>query len=127
MDWNNYPNFSKAEFDCQETGENKMRPEFLEILQQIRMTLGRPLIINSGYRSPDHSIERIKDKPGMHSYGVAADIKMAGKDVADFIVVAYGYGIRRFGINQRGAWNGRYVHIDMGDKLFDTPAATWSY
>lgn len=26
MDWSKYPNFSKSEFDCRDTGENAMQP-----------------------------------------------------------------------------------------------------
>ena len=32
-DWDKYPNFTKEEFDCQETGMNDMRDSFLSLLQ----------------------------------------------------------------------------------------------
>lgn len=127
MNWNDYPNFSKEEFDCSHTGHNKMRPEFMETLQMIRTTFGKPLIISSGYRDPSHPVEAVKDKPGEHTYGLAADIKISGADVADFLTIAYGYGIRRFGIKQSGPHNGRFVHIGMGNVYLDFPATTWSY
>ena len=127
MNWNKYPNFTKEEFDCKHTGENRMRPEFMETLQMIRETFGKPMIISSGYRDPSHPVEARKENPGEHSYGLAADIKIAGDAVSDLLVIAYGYGIRRFGIKQHGAWNGRFVHLGMGDKQLNFPATTWSY
>lgn len=60
MDWSKYPNFSKREFDCKETGENRMTVEFMDKLQELRTRYGKPMRITSGYRSPQHSIEAAK-------------------------------------------------------------------
>ena len=62
-DWSKYPSFSKHEFDCQETGENEMQSRFLDMLQSLRNQYGKPMKITSGYRSPNHSIEKRKSKP----------------------------------------------------------------
>ena len=123
MNWNDYLNFSKTEFDCKHTGENRMRPEFLEVLQQIRTTLGRPMVISSGYRSPSHPVEAAKDKAGEHTYGVAADIKGDRLFLLDLIVVAYGYGIRRIGIN----FDQGFVHLGIGDRELNFPSVPWTY
>ena len=125
MNWYDYPNFSKTEFDCHHTGENKMRPEFMEILQQIRTVYDKPMVITSGYRSPLHPIEARKSKAGEHTYGLAADIAVRGVDAMDLIVVAYGHGVRRIGVNQKG--DGRYLHIGVGDQFLDFPKSIWSY
>src|SRR5690625_5940358 len=60
INWGDYDHFSKSEFDCRETGENAMRPAFVDKLQALRYEYGRPMIITSGYRSPRHSIESAK-------------------------------------------------------------------
>lgn len=128
MNWDKYaPFFKKSEFDCKHTGKNKMRPEFMETLCLIRSTFGKPMIISSGYRDPSHPVEAVKDSPGEHTYGVAADIKIHGADVADLFVIAYGYGIRRFGLKQHSAPYGRYIHLGMGDKQLKFPEAVWTY
>lgn len=127
INWDNYPNFSKAEFDCKHTGQNKMRPEFLETLQMIRETFGRKMIVSSGYRHPTHPVEARKDKPGEHTYGVAADIRIHGQDALDLIIIAYGYGIRRIGVQQGGYVNGRFIHLGAGDKNLGFPPGMWSY
>lgn len=127
MDWNDYPNFSKSEFDCKQTGDNKMRPEFMDLLQDIRNEWGKPIYINSGYRSPYHSVEAKKNRPGTHTHGIAADIKISGPDVAKFIALCYSLGVRRFGLQQKGPFSSRFIHIDIGDRILKAPQSTWSY
>lgn len=127
MNWDEFYYFGKNEFDCHETGKNKMRSEFVRILDQVRAAYGKPIIVTSGYRDSSHSIERVKKKPGEHTYGVAADLAISGKDVAPFISIAYEFGIRRFGIKQHGPQGGRFIHIGMGDRDLGFPQSTWSY
>ena len=125
MNWNDYPNFSKAEFDCKHTGKNKMRPEFMERLQQVRNAYGKPMRITSGYRDPSHPVEASKSRAGEHSYGMACDVAVSGLDAMDLIVIAYGHGIRRIGIKQNGT--GRFIHLGMGDVDLNFPQTVWSY
>lgn len=124
MNWNDYENFSKSEFDCKHTGKNCMRPEFMDILQQIRTAWGKPMSINSGYRHDTHPIEVIKPEPGEHYFGVAADIDVRGQDVIELIMIAYGHGIRRLGIYQNPRM--KFLHIGMGDKDLNFPPAIWT-
>ena len=42
--------FSREEFDCQETGENEMSTEFLNLLDILRENCDFPFVITSGYR-----------------------------------------------------------------------------
>lgn len=126
VNWNKYPNFSKDEFDCKETGENKMHPALLDTLQDIRTMLNKPMIITSGFRSIRHSLERNKTHPGEHSLGLAADILVQGEDALNLVRVALANGIDRIGVNQKG--NSRYIHLGMADKFFDRfPKFIWSY
>ena len=75
INWNDYKNFTKEEFDCKATGENQMQKEFMDKLQELRNRLGFPLVISSGFRSIKHPIEAKKEKGGMHTKGLACDIK----------------------------------------------------
>lgn len=127
INWSDYRNFKKWEFDCSYTAENKMRPDFLEVLQQIRNTFGKPMVVNSGYRHFTHPVERAKESPGTHFYGVAADISVSATDAMELIVIAHGYGIRRMGIGQKGADENKFVHIDIGDKELHFSPNLWSY
>ena len=51
-----------------------VKPELIALAEQIENKLGYELTITSGYRSPDHPVERHKSKPGTHTLGLAMDI-----------------------------------------------------
>ena len=81
---------------------------FLAKLDKLREFCGFPLFINSGYRSPEHSIEKAKEKPGTHSLGIAADIKADTAVMRQTIYLnAYFLGFRGIGVYPN------HVHIDM--------------
>lgn len=117
VDWSKYPDFKKEEFDCQETGENDMQPRFLEMLQSLRNKYGKPMVITSGYRSPDHSIERRKDEPGTHAHGIAADIYCTGPDKYRMVKLAFEMGFSGVGVDSR------FVHLDVSKER----KAVWGY
>lgn len=125
INWNDYPNFSKSEFDCKETGNNEMRKRFVDVLQAIRTEYGKPMTISSGYRDPSHSVERNKTNPGAHTYGCAADIAVSGGDAQRLMYLAYKHGIRRVGVSQKGS--GRFLHFDMAEQHGFPSPALWSY
>ncbi|WP_200974439.1 D-Ala-D-Ala carboxypeptidase family metallohydrolase [Echinicola sp. 20G] len=52
--------------------------ELAESLQVLRDELGKPIYINSGYRSPDHNKAIGGAKNSYHLKGMAADIKVGG-------------------------------------------------
>ena len=100
--------FDISEFDCKETGENEMDYGFLESLDLLRDTCGFPFVITSGYRSPEHSVEKAKAKPGTHSKGIAADIKIANSaERFDLIDAALMQGFTGIGIHKD------FIHLDM--------------
>jgi zinc D-Ala-D-Ala carboxypeptidase len=110
--------FKVEDFNCQETGENEMCPDFLQKLDALREVCGFPFIITSGYRSPNHSIEARKAKPGTHSQGIAADIKVVGG--AQRMAIIRNASI--MGFNGIGVAKS-FVHVDTRET---TPVA-WKY
>lgn len=133
MYWNLYPNFSRDELKCRETGECVMHPDLMEILQSVRDEHAKPMFISSGYRSSKHSIEAMKDKskfkpPGVHTLGMAVDIICYGTKAVDLTKLFFHHGIRRFGFHQKGNANARYIHVDIGDKNDARyPVSIWTY
>lgn len=126
--WDAYKNFSEWEFRCKHTKKNKMRPQFMDMQQQIRSIYGKSMIVLSGYRDFTHPIEWAKEEPGEHYYGAAADYNVWGEDAMQLFDIAYHCGIRRIGLNQVGALSSRFIHIGMGDKLdLGFPSAFWTY
>lgn len=122
FDWSQYPNFTKQEFDCQETGENRMKPGFMAKLQTLRTAYDRPMVVTSGFRSKLHSIETKKTAPGPHTTGLACDIRVGpGEDVYDLIRLAFLLGFNGIGVSQKSG-GPRFVHLDTCERR-----AVWSY
>jgi uncharacterized protein YcbK (DUF882 family) len=110
--------FSLSDFNCKETGDNKMDVEYLARLDSLRHVCGFPFIITSGYRSPDHSIEVGKVKPGTHAQGIASDIRVNnGAERYTIVAAAMKMGFGGIGISKT------FIHID--DRK--TTPVVWSY
>ena len=110
-----WPNFSPAEIACRGTGKITINEDALDKLQELRVMLGKPMIVNSAYRSPEHNKAVGGAKASQHLNGCAFDISMANHDPAAFIAMARKAGFRGIGIYPRSG----FVHIDTG------PARTW--
>ena len=110
--------FSTSEFDCKHTGENCMKPEFLLKLDALRESCGFPFVITSGYRSPDHPIEAVKEIPGTHAQGIAADIKITNSAHRYTIIrEALAHGFTGLGVA------GDFIHVDTRG----TVPVIWTY
>jgi len=123
MDWSKYPNFTKKEFDCQETGENQMQESFMDKLQALRTAYGAPMRVTSGFRDPRHSIEVSKSAPGVHTRGCAVDIACGGQDAYEIMKIALELGFTGIGVQQRGS--SRFLHLDT--YTGDPRPNVWSY
>ena len=115
IDWRNYPNFKEEEFKCTASGLCNMEPKFLEAMQYLRQQFARPLKISSGYRDPTtHPVEIKKVVPGVHSWGMAADILVSHKLAYDLLSMALTLKIfTGIGIKQNGHPTGRFIHLDI--------------
>ena len=100
--------FKISEFDCQETGHNKMSPEFLNRIDELRAACGFPFVITSGYRAVTHSAEAAKEKPGMHTEGIAADVSVTnGVQRRKIVAEAIKLGFKGIGVAKD------FVHVDI--------------
>jgi len=108
-------NFSPAEIACRGTGQLTLNPDALDKLQALRDRLGKPLIIRSAYRSPEHN-KAVGGAPrSNHMLGTAFDIAMANHDPVAFEAAAREVGFLGFGYYPRSG----FIHIDLG------PARIW--
>jgi hypothetical protein len=110
-----WPNFSPAEIACRGTGQLKLHPDALDKLQALRIRLGKPLIIRSAYRSPEHNRAVGGAKASKHMDGTAFDIAMSNHDPVKFAEAARAVGFLGFGTYPRSG----FMHIDLG------PARAW--
>jgi zinc D-Ala-D-Ala carboxypeptidase len=110
-----WPNFSPAEIACRGTGALKLHPEALDKLQALRDRLGKPLILRSAYRSPEHNRAVDGAPRSKHMDGTAFDIAMGNHDPVAFEAAARAVGFLGFGYYPRSG----FMHIDLG------PARVW--
>ena len=106
-----YKYFKIEDFDCQESGNNEMKPAFVRRLDALREACGFPFYITSGYRDPEqHPIEKAKSTPGTHAQGIAADIAVSGGTQRRQIVSkALEMGFNGVGVAKT------FVHVDTRD------------
>lgn len=81
-------NFRVKEFASKDGADPLfVSPELVELLQKIRDHFGKPVVINSGYRTAKHNKDVGGAAYSQHLYGMAADIKVTG--VKPSAVAAY--------------------------------------
>ena len=122
--WGKY--FNRGEFECSHTHTCEMDQDFINKLNKLREEFGKPLIINSGYRSPEHPIEYVKQSPGAHASGKACDISVSRADALKLLELALKLGFTGYGLNQKGS--SRYIHLDTLENSKERPRPSiWTY
>ena len=105
-------NFSAVELRCHCPKCNRQVPNLvqqksLDLLQQLRDKVGRPLSLVSAYRCAEHPVEKRKATPGQHNKGTAFDIAVGdGSEAYEVMKHAFAFGFTGIA---RG--NG-FVHVD---------------
>jgi zinc D-Ala-D-Ala carboxypeptidase len=110
-----WPHFSPGEIACRGTGQLKLHPEAMDKLQALRDRLGKPLIVRSAYRSPEHNRAVSGAPRSKHMDGTAFDIALTNHDPVAFEAAACEVGFLGFGFYPRSG----FMHIDLG------PARSW--
>ena len=105
-----WPNFSPAEIACRGSGKLLVNQPALDKLQALRDRLGKPLIVRSAYRSPEHNRAVGGAARSKHMVGAAFDIAMANHDPVAFEAAAREVGFLGFGFYPRSG----FIHVDLG-------------
>jgi len=103
-----WPDFSPQEMACRGTGRLMIVPAAMDKLQALRDKLGRPMIVNSAYRSPEHNAAVGGAEDSEHMKGTAFDVKMDNHDPAHYIKTAKSVGFQAIGTYPRQ----NFVHVD---------------
>lgn len=102
-------NFTLKEMQSHDgADEVKVDPKLMEYLQQIRDHFGKPVKINSGYRSPAHNAKVGGASNSYHTKGMAADIVVSGVSAKRVAQYAEAIGVKGIGWYE----SQKFTHID---------------
>jgi len=79
--------FKLKEFACKNSEAVIVSEKLCYVLEAIRAHFGKPVVVNSGYRTPEYNAKVGGAVKSRHMLGIAADIQIAGVKPAD--VAAY--------------------------------------
>ena len=102
-----WPNFSPDEIRCRGTGRLIVKPEAMDALQMARDIVGKPLHINSGYRSPEYNKQVGGVPNSYHTQGMAFDISLRNIDRYELVAA-----LRKAGFTGIGHYP-TFVHADI--------------
>lgn len=116
--------FSPEEIACRGTGKLIVHKKAMDRLEAFRKDLGKPIILNSAYRSPEHNKAVGGEQNSYHMATrehdgekvMAFDCSMANHEPNDFWAKA-----KKHGFNGRGDYpRQNFMHIDNG------PTRSWT-
>ena len=117
--WNEIKHFKPEEFIsprdqyAQLIHGYNMDERLIRILEAVRARLGRPMKVNSGYRSPEYNHSIGGSKRSQHKLGKAADIHINSQEEGEEIEKL----AREYGIGGVGRYN-TFIHLDTGPTRF---------
>lgn len=96
-------------------------------LDDLRHRYGKPLVVSSGYRCPDHNVKvSSTGRTGPHTTGHAADLLVDRGDAFRLLKIALAMRFTGIGFQQKGV--GRFIHLDDLPNLIGQPRPTiWTY
>lgn len=106
-------NFKVSEFRCRDGSDPIfIDGELVALLQKIREHFGKPVNINSAFRTASHNAKQKKaSKYSQHLYGKAADIWIAGVSVDTLATYVETLLPNRGGIGRY--YGDNFVHVDV--------------
>lgn len=122
--------FKIQEFDSKDfpgSGVN-MHPEFLDRIDEVREVFGKPMVINSGYRTIYKNQEVGGKSRSSHLDGLAVDVRCTNsRDRFELMEAFLEVGFTRLGIADT------FIHADLADQIegqyggLKDPNVIWTY
>ncbi|HSP66920.1 MAG TPA: D-Ala-D-Ala carboxypeptidase family metallohydrolase [Bryobacteraceae bacterium] len=115
------PHFSEAELACHHCGVNQCKQALVDALEAFRTIVGKPVVVDSAYRCPQHNADSGGAVKSEHVEGLAADIRVNGISATELEAAARKiHAIRGIGRNDHQ----QYIHVDVRPTL---TLARWCY
>jgi len=119
-DWKQLKYFKRKEFESPDTHEARVDIVLISMLEHLRFLLGKPIKINSGYRTLAHNMAVGGVDDSAHTKGLAVDIAIPSSEYRfkvlktlfsenfmDWLAMAQRTSIQRIGIGKD------FMHIDI--------------
>lgn len=98
--------FSEDEMKCKHCGECHMDEFFMGLLDSLRRGIGKPLVVTSGYRCPEH--DSAIGGSGNHTTGKAVDLRVQDSGLRYLVIkTALQLGFTRIGVAKT------FLHLDL--------------
>lgn len=101
-----WANFTPKEIACRKTGAILINTVALDALQAFRNKIGKAIIVNSAYRSPEHNKEVGGVDESQHLLG-AFDIRIVGHNKFYLLKSAFEVGFTGIGLYET------WLHLDV--------------
>lgn len=113
-----WPHFQPSELADPYTRLLIVVPAFLNWLEEVRIELDEPMIINDGTRTPARQVKHSGRPTGSHVDGMAVDVWCYGERADKLEKIAIAKGVLGRGIyqNSRTAIRKRFLHLDIWTK-----------
>lgn len=111
-DYERWPNFSPEELQSKGDGLLYVDEGAMDSLQALRDDLGRPVIVFSAYRSPEHNRRVGGVVKSQHLLGRAFDVSTANHDPQELVDAAKRAGFKGVGWYKRMG----FIHLDTGPR-----------
>lgn len=113
QDLDNWPLqwFEPSELACKGSGSLKLDLRSAIRLDWLREKLGRPVVVNSAYRSPPYNAKVGGSQNSFHIHGKAFDLRYyQSSELVDLVEVALAVGFSGFG------FYATFLHVDTGPR-----------
>lgn len=120
-----YQYFTRKELECHCGCGGIPQHQFILSLEELRKEYNKPIVISSAFRCLKHNIKIGGVLDSAHTQGLAADIKISGKNAHELLKHALNLGFTGIGIQQKGLPTSRYIHLDIAMGLLRPNI--WSY
>ena len=108
------PHFTVDELCCKHCGRCSVAGRLVDALEAFRELAGKPVIVHSGYRCPEHNAAVGGQPRSEHLEGLAADISIPGLSLSELYRLAV--QIPDFAQGGIGLYDGEpFIHVDVRD------------
>lgn len=112
-----------TEFESPDTHEVMIKAELVDRLQRMKRTVGLPVRIESGYRTPEYNKALGADPKSSHLIGQEVDVSCVGASLVVLAIAAVLAGFQSVIVDAKE----NLVHCGLGPREQIIVPAKWSY